>query len=66
MAARITCRIGIDSDETEHINLDAGLLERLATASLLDRLADLDETSGQRIGAGVRRMATANEQHAAS
>ena len=54
MAARVARRVGIDSDETEHINLDARLLERLPPAGILDPLANLDEASGKGVGAGKR------------
>src|SRR5262245_16458573 len=62
VAARVAARIGVDTDELEPARLDPGLLLELATAGVLDGLADVHETAGQRILARVRRVLAADEQ----
>src|SRR5215467_2240792 len=62
MAAWIAPWIGVDADELEPARLDAGLLQQLAPAGVLDSLADVHEAARQGILAGVGWVLAADEQ----
>src|ERR1700680_2989395 len=62
--ARVAARVRIDPHETQLADFDAGLLEHLAPAGRLDRLAEIDESAGKRVAALERLVLAPNEEHA--
>ena len=61
MATRIAFRVGVDADELQIFDSNAGFFEDFTTAGCFGRLSDFYKTTRQGMTALERRIFTANE-----